>query len=137
MMKSQFLKTAMPVIALSLALFAIHIALIKFKLPPVYGQSQFWLIYAFMIPMTVGAIYFIVKMSKNSPISVGKGFFIYMSIKMVLIMLFLAPWLFFKDEFSRPMVIQFFAVFFPLLFMETFVLIKLVNLPNNSEEKPS
>jgi len=134
MIKSLFLKTAMPIIALSFGLIAVHITLIRYKLPAVYGESQFWLIYLFMIPMTLGALFIIVKKSKNSPVSVGKGFFIYMSIKMILIMLFLSPWLFFKDEFTRPMVYQFFCVFFPFLFMETYVLIKLVNLPENPEK---
>ena len=134
MIKSLFLKTTIPIFALSLALVAIHLVLIKYNLPAIYGESKFWLIYLFMIPMTLGALFIIVKKSKNSPVSVGKGFFIYMSVKMILIMLFLSPWLFFKDEYTRPMVYQFFCVFFPFLFMETYVLIKLVNLPENPKK---
>ncbi|MFT5861039.1 MAG: hypothetical protein ACI865_003157 [Flavobacteriaceae bacterium] len=135
MIKSLYLKTALPIIAVSVALFGVHLALITYKLPAIYGESQFWLIYVFMVPMTLGALFIIVKKSKNSPVAVGKGFFIYMSVKMILIMLFLSPWLFFKDESTRPMVYQFFLVFFPLLFTETYVLIKLVNLPEIQEKK--
>ncbi|MFT5778697.1 MAG: hypothetical protein ACI837_001653 [Crocinitomicaceae bacterium] len=129
MTNNLFLSTVKPVLILSLALLAIHVTLVFAALPPIYVQSYFWLIYLFLIPMTVGALFFIVKAKVKKPKSVGKSFFIYMVIKMLLILGFLTPWLITKTDFSRPMVYQFFAVFFPLLFMETYVLVKLVNAP--------
>jgi peptidoglycan/LPS O-acetylase OafA/YrhL len=127
MTEAPFLKTAKPVMLVSILLFAIHAVLVFAVLPPLYAQSYFWLIHLFLIPMTLGALFFIVRANEKNPKSVGKSFFIYIVIKMVLIFAFLSPWLITKNDFSRPMVYQFFAVFFPLLFMETFVLIKLVN----------
>ncbi len=130
-----FQKIALPVILVSAALFIIHVMLVLFVLPPVYALSKFWLIYLFLVPLTLGGLYFIHRASKKTDNSVSKGFFIYMVVKMILVLLFFTPWLIYKDEFSRPIVYQFFLVFFPLLFMETYVLIKLVNLNGTSTVK--
>ena len=127
MTNSKFLRIITPVLILSSAILIIHSLLIFLTLPPVYFASKFWLIHLFLTPLTLVGIYFIQKKHAIDSKSVGKNFFIYMIAKMVLTLLFLSPWLMYKDEFSRPMVYQFFAIFFPLLFMETFVLIKLVN----------
>jgi general stress protein CsbA len=127
MTNSPLLRILRPVLILSSAIFIIHLALLFLALPPVYFASKFWLIYLFLVPLTLAGIYFIQKKHLADSKSVGKNFFIYMIAKMVLTLLFLSPWLVYKDEFSRPMVYQFFAIFFPLLFMETFVLIKLLN----------
>ena len=127
MTNSPFLRIASPILIVSSVLLVVHIALVFFALPPIYVASKFWLIHLFLTPLTVIAIYLIQKgYAKNSK-SVGKNFFVYMIAKMLLTFVFLSPWLLTKDEFSRPMVYQFFAIFFPLLFMETFVLIKLLN----------
>ena len=122
-----FIKSAKPILTVSLVLLAVHLILLQFVLPETYKQSKFWVIYLFLIPMTLGAIYIIVKEKNKKASSVGKNFFIYMAIKMLLILLFLSPWLVYQNEFSRPMVYQFFSIFFPLLFVETVVFVRLVN----------
>ncbi len=127
MTNASFLSRVSPVLILSSAILIIHLMLLFLALPPVYLASKFWLIHLFLTPLTLVAIYFIQQRHATDSKSVGKNFFIYMIAKMLLTLLFLSPWLIYKDEFSRPMVYQFFAIFFPLLFMETFVLIKLLN----------
>ena len=114
MISPTFIKSAKPILAVSLALLAVHLILLQFVLPEMYKQSKFWVIYLFLIPMTLGAIYIIVKEKNKKANSVGKNFFIYMVIKMLLILLFLSPWLVYHNEFSRPIVYQFFSIFFPL-----------------------
>jgi len=127
MISVTFIKSAKPILTVSLVLLAVHLILLQFVLPETYKQSKFWVIYLFLIPMTLGAIYIIVKEKNKKASSVGKNFFIYMAIKMLLILLFLSPWLVYQNEFSRPMVYQFFSIFFPLLFVETVVFVRLVN----------
>jgi ABC-type iron transport system FetAB permease component len=127
MSRTTFIKSAKPIVTVSLVLLSAHLILLQFALPEIYRQSKFWAIYLFLVPMTLGAIYIIVKEKNKNANSVGKNFFVYMAIKMLLILLFLSPWLVYQNEFSRPIVYQFFAIFFPLLFVETIVLVRLVN----------
>ena len=127
MSRTTFIKSAKPIFWVSLFLLAMHLILLQFFLPETYRQSKFWAVYLFLIPMTLGAIYIIVKEKNKNANSVGKNFFIYMVIKMLLILVFLSPWLVYQNEFSRPIVYQFFSIFFPLLFVETVVLVRLVN----------
>lgn len=127
MIRDSFVTSAKPIVAVALTLFTTHLILLQFVLPEIYMQSKFWAIYLFLIPMTLGAVYIIVREKNKNPKSVGKNFFIYMAIKMLLILLFLSPWLVNQNEITRPMVYQFFCVFFPLLFVETVVFVRLVN----------
>jgi len=127
MISPTFIKSAKPILTVSLVLLAVHLILLQFVLPEIYKQSKFWVIYLFLIPMTLGAIYIIVKEKNKKDSSVGKNFFIYMVIKVLLILVFLSPWLVYQNEFSRPIVYQFFSIFFPLLFVETVVFVRLVN----------
>ena len=127
MSRAEFIRSAKPIVTVSLVLISLHLILLQFALPEIYKQSKFWAIYLFLVPMTLGAIYLIVREKNKKEGSVGKNFFIYMAIKMLLILLFLSPWLVDQNEFSRPIVYQFFSVFFPLLVVETLVLIRLVN----------
>ena len=122
-----FIQSAKPILTVSLVLLTVHLILLQFVLPEIYKQTKFWVIYLFLIPMTLSAIYIIVKEKNKKDSSVGKNFFIYMVIKVLLILLFLSPWLVYQNEFSRPIVYQFFSIFFPLLFVETVVFVRLVN----------
>ncbi|NRA10376.1 MAG: hypothetical protein HRT57_00300 [Crocinitomicaceae bacterium] len=132
-MTNSFLRVSSPVLVVMALLIAGHMAALFLGLPEIYLASKFWMIYLFIIPITLIAIYFIHKSFIKNSKSVAKNFFIYMMVKMIFTFAFLSPWLVWKDEFSRPMVFQFFAIFFPLLFAETFVLVKMLN-PKSSEQ---
>jgi len=56
-------------------------------------------------------------------------------VKMIGSLAFLAPWLLYKDEFSRPFAIQFFMIFFPILLLETLILVKMINIPTPDSKK--
>lgn len=126
-MTKAFFRMIMPVIGLFVFLSILHITLAGTVLPEVYKQSKYWLLYVFMVPVTLTALLLIRRMYLKNPKSVGKGFFAYVIIKMILVIAFLSPWLFYKDEFTRPFVYQFLLIFFPILFLETLILVRLVN----------
>ncbi len=94
-----------------------------------YQNSGYWRIYAFLVPITfLGIVYIYSKFKKDNG-SVIKSFMILSIVKMLGSLTFLLPWLLYKDEYSRPFVIQFFLIYFPILFFETAILVKMINQP--------
>ena len=113
----------------AVVIFIANAAIIYTGLLDEFELSNWWLNYVFLVPVTVLGLYFVpLKYRKTGKVSaIGKGFVVYTAIKMILSILFLLPWLLNKDSSSKPMVIQFFSVFFPFLLIETFLLIRLLN----------
>lgn len=101
----------------------------------IYKKSGFWRIYVFLIPVTFLGIFYIYKSFKKDHTSVIKSFMILTIVKMIGSLAFLAPWLLYKDEFSRPFAIQFFMIFFPILLLETLILVKMINIPTPDSKK--
>jgi len=126
-MNKEFQSVIKPILALISVLAFVHVLLAQNVLPDLYQRSNYWLIYVYMVPLTIMAQYYLVREFKKSKGSLGKNFMIYMVIKTVTSIMFLSPWLFNKDEFSRPIVYQFFLLFFPVLFIETWMLVRLLN----------
>ena len=116
-----------PIIVVFVLLAILHVSLVYTVLPKVYATSNFGLIYLLMMPMTLVAIYLIYKRYLKNTKSVGKSFFAYVILKMILVIAFLSPWLFFKDEYTRPFVYQFLLIFFPSLFLETLILVRMLD----------
>ncbi|MEX1000827.1 MAG: hypothetical protein WDZ35_01790 [Crocinitomicaceae bacterium] len=113
----------------ALIIFIINAAINTFLLDD-YKLTYWWLNYVFLVPVTVIGLYFVpLKYRKtHRPTSIGKGFVVYTAVKMILSILFLLPWLLNKDPSSKPMVIQFFSIFFPFLLVETILLVRLLNV---------
>lgn len=88
-----------------------------------------WLVYIVLIPQFLIAYFYTLKFAttKEKIPEVGKKFIITLTIRAGLCILFLLPWLIFKDESSRPMVGHFFYVFFLLLTVETGLLVSYLN----------
>ncbi len=126
-MTRTYLRMIRPVIVAFTLLAVIHVTLIFTVLPEVYTTSKFGLLYLFFVPLTLLAISLIYRRYLKNPKSVGKSFFIYVIIKMILVIAFLSPWLFFKDEYTRPFVYQFLLIFFPSLFLETLILVRMLD----------
>ncbi|MBD3638292.1 MAG: hypothetical protein HUJ25_13145 [Crocinitomicaceae bacterium] len=93
--------------------------------------------YVFLVPVSaLGMAYIAKRYSKSKKItSIGKNYILYTVVKMILSILFLLPWLLNKDESSKPMVIQFFIIFFPFLLVETILLVRLLNTPLDEKMK--
>lgn len=93
--------------------------------------------FVFLIPVTFLGLFFIQKRYQKTKkiTSIGKNYLLYTTLKMISSFVFLLPWLLNKDETSKPMVINFFIVFFPFLLVETWLLVRLLNSPLDEKVK--
>lgn len=120
-----------PFLLVAVLCFAINGYLMVSGIFSSYQLSDWWMNYVMLVPLTAGGLYFIThSYTKSGKItSIGKNYIAYTVIKMVLSMAFLLPWLLNKDASSKPMVAQFFSIFFPFLLVETILLVRLLNTP--------
>jgi len=118
-----------------LVLAGLHYLILTKYFPASYIEVGPWKIYLFLIPITILGIVYINYSNKKDPTSTIKSITLLLLVKMIGSLLFLAPWIIEKNELTKPMVMQFFAVFFPILLIETVSLIQLLNnLPNKIEK---
>lgn len=127
MIESIYSKIFYPVLLTIALVFFAHEALLNYVLPDLYTQTLYGYIYLFLVPITLIGMTWMVHRYKRNNKSLGKNFFVYTIIKMVSTLGFLSPWLINKSELTRPFVYQFMLVFFLLLFIETFQLVRLLN----------
>lgn len=129
-MTSNFYSLAITkLLSASLVLAVVHFLLIEFVLPEIYGSGPYWALYLFLVPLSILVVLISGLVYEADKTAVGRTYFIFVFIKMFASVGFLAPWLFWKDDYTIPMVHQFFCLFFPLLFVEIKVLIELLNPP--------
>ena len=111
---------------LILCMGILHFLLLKSTLPEIYQKSSPWKIYLLLIPIEIlGLRYIFVKYKKNNQ-SAMKSFMILMVVKMAATLIFLIPLIIFKNELTRPIVYQFFVIFFVILFAELVFLVKML-----------
>ena len=122
-----YFKMIRPLILITVALIGLNIALNKYALPEAYRSNDLWLNYAFLFSLALMGLFIIFQRYLINKDSVGKNFFAYVVIKMIASIVFLSSWLLNRDDSTRPMVYHFFCVFFPLLIVETLVLVRLLN----------
>lgn len=135
-MKNKLLKSSLSTILLFLIFFGgIHIMIIEYILPDTFKQFQVLFIYVFLGALSFAGISAIFLIHKNDDSLIGKGFLAFTVIKILGSFVFLLPWLMEQDEFTRPFVYQFFAVFFPTLLVETMVILKFVNVIEEEKTK--
>jgi len=126
-MKNKQLKSSIYFIIIFLIfLGGLHIMLLEYVLPKIYSQISVLYIYLFLGLLSVIGIGAIFLIHKNDDTLIGKGFLVFAVIKILGSFVFLMPWLMHQDDFTRPFVYQFFAVFFPTLLVETMVILKVV-----------
>jgi len=135
-MKNKQLKNSISFIIIFLIfLGGLHIMLLEYILPEIYKQYQVVFIYLFLGLLSVLGIGSIFLIHKNDDTLIGKGFLVFAVIKILGSFVFLMPWLMNQDDFTRPFVYQFFAVFFPTLLVETMVILKVVTAIENEKTK--
>jgi len=135
-MKNKQLKSSISFIIIFLIfLGGLHILMLEYLLPDVYKQFQVVFIYVFLGLLSVLGIGAIFLIHKNDDTLIGKGFLAFAVIKILGSFVFLMPWLMDQDEFTRPFVYQFFAVFFPTLLVETMVILKVVTAIEGEKSK--
>ncbi len=101
--------------------------LLEYILPENYTQIAILYIYVFLGLFSILGISAIFLIHNNDDTLIGKGFLVFTVFKILGSFLFLFPWLADQDEFTRPFVYQFFAIFFPTLLFETAIILKVIN----------
>jgi len=113
----------------------VHILLLEYVLPEFYKQFQLIYIYVFLIVLSFIGVSLLFLVSKNDETLIGKGYLAYSVIKILSSAVFLYPWIANQDDFTRPFIYQFFGIFFPSLIIETLIILKLVNLKEEQNQK--
>jgi len=121
-------------VLLTILFAAIHALLLVKVLPEIYLKAQPWLIYFFLVPVEVIGVWLIAKRFHAKKTSVMNNFMLLMMVKMLGAILFLYPWIFDKDEFTRPFIYQFFIVFFLFLIAEVTFIVKLLAQSDEKNE---
>lgn len=135
MNKVFFRKEIIKLAVFILIIAVLHVLLLKNTLDEIYLASAPWKIYLFIVPLTFLGLFYIISKYKKDDTSMVKTFMGYSVAKIMASILFLFPWIIDKDVSSRPIIIQFFAIFFLILLMETRFLVLILNNSGNKIEK--
>jgi len=125
---------------LSFTLFTVliacaHVLLVHKVLPEIYQLTKPWMIYAFLFPVTLIGFMLIYQRYRKDETSVVKTYMLFVSVKMLMTLIFLSQWLFPKNDLTYPFLHQFFVVFFIFLFLEIRILIQMLNNSTYKNEK--
>jgi len=127
-MKNKQLKNALSLLIIFLIFLAgVHIMLLEYILPDIYTQVEILYIYLFLGIFSILGISAIFLIHNNDDTLIGKGFLVFTVFKILGSIVFLYPWLADQDDYTRPFVYQFFAIFFPTLLFETLIILKVIN----------
>ncbi|WP_027421430.1 hypothetical protein [Crocinitomix catalasitica] len=121
------------IISALLFLGGIHILLLSYVLPEYYTDISLIYIYIFLLVTSLLGILGILKVRQHNKELLPQVLLAYTVIKFLASLVFLLPDLLDKTDFTKPYVYQFFAIFFPLLIIESVVFMGILNSP--SEEK--
>lgn len=117
-----------------LLVLALHLVLLWKSLPEIYLESKPWLIYLFLIPIEILGLILITSRHKKKSTSVMNNFMLLMLAKMLGAIFFLSPWIFERDQFTRPFIYQFFTVFLLLLIAEVTFIVRLLQYGEEKNE---
>lgn len=124
------------ILLVSLACGTVHFFLRRDGfLPEVFSQTPFILFYVFLVPLSLLTVWFVLWRFKKDQTSAGGAYFITVFFKMFGSAFFLYPGIVADASLMKPTAIQFMTIFFLLLFIETLLLVKLLNAPLNEKVK--
>lgn len=115
-------------------LLTIHSLLLEKSLPQIYTEAKPWLIYLFLVPLEYLGILLITWRFKKQKTSAMNNFMLLMLAKMLGAIFFLSPWIFERDQFTRPFIYQFFTVFLLLLIAEVTFIVRLLQYGEEKNE---
>lgn len=104
-------------------------------LPENFSQTPFTLLYIFLVPLSILTIWFVLWRYKKDKTSAGSAYFITVFFKMFGSAFFLYPGVAADASLMKPTALQFMIIFFLLLFIETILLVKLLNAPLDEKVK--
>jgi hypothetical protein len=103
--------------------------------PELFSGTPFGILYLFLIPASLLTVWFVIWRYKKDHTSAGRSYFITVFFKMFGAAFFLYPGFVINAANLKATAIQFMAIFFLLLFIETFLLVKLLNTPLDEKLK--
>jgi hypothetical protein len=92
-------------------------------------------IYLFNFLITVGSVFIIHRRYLKDQTAAGRTFFLTVFVKIITSAIFLFPGVIVVKAIAKVYVIEFMTLFFILLFVETYLLIRLLNLPSDEKIK--
>lgn len=104
-------------------------------LPEQFSQTPFLLLYFFLVPLSILTVWFVLWRFKKDKTAAGSAYFITVFFKMFGSAFFLYPGIVIEAPLLKPTAIQFMIIFFLLLFIETILLVKLLNAPLDEKIK--
>ena len=128
MIKEFRIKATQLLMGTCIALMLIHALVVYTLLGSNYAEGPFYAVYFFFLPVTLLGFHLIAKQFEKDQQSGTRNFIIYIFVKMLGSLLFLLPWMVLKSPYFMELAYQFLALFFPLLFVETILLIRMINL---------
>jgi hypothetical protein len=135
-MNSKALKNALSTLIIFFVFIGgLHLLILEYILPETYKQLQLIYIYIFLLVLSIIGVSLLFLVSKNDETLIGKGYLAYSVIKILSSAIFLYPWIANQDDLTKPFIFQFFGIFFPSLIVETLIVLKLVNLKGDQNQK--
>jgi predicted permease len=114
----------------------LHLLLVKSgKFPLVEFKGSFLTIYFFVTFLSLATFWFVYSKFKKDHTAAGRAFFVAVFVKIISSAVFLYPGVVTQAKFAKQLAAQFLPVFFILLFVETILLIRLLNKPSGENSK--
>ncbi len=111
----------------AVVLYAIQTYVIYRSFPNTEFYFETWEIYGFQFITVAALIYFLNRVNNSKPKNVLSAYLILSMLKMGAALLFLLPLFLDKTISAKPSVFSFFIAFFLFLFLETKILLKILN----------
>lgn len=117
--------------------FLIHLYLMSFLKPVVEVKNAWWMIHVFFLIITLSGFALISRSHDRSQEvrAIGKSYLLYTTVKILLALIFIFPWLLGDKAIAKIFVGHFFSIFFPYLLVETTLLIRYLNGPMGEKSK--
>lgn len=131
-MKKKIIKTAINLLLVFAFIGGVHLLLLEFVLPADYKETKLIFIYIFLYFFIVLGMTGVYAVQKNNKEQLTNALLAFTVLQFLASLIFLLPELLNKDENTLKYVYQFFGVFFPVLLVESLILIGIVN---EKEEK--
>lgn len=103
--------------------------------PSTLDRIPIWIFYPILTGLSILLLFFVAKTAMKSPNSSSKTYLLFSSIKIIISLGLLIPYVMPRTENSKIIVINFFLIFFPLLLVETIGVVKLINYPFDEKNK--
>jgi signal transduction histidine kinase len=122
------------IILLLIPIFLIHIITMYQFMPPEYSRGAFWIMDIYLFFLVIFSFRIVTNRYKKERDRFVKIFMTHSVVKVFGVLIFLSTWLVLDVGLSRPMLLHFLILLVPVLFIDTYSLIKMVKLRFDEKE---